>query len=204
MAELADVGALQLELMARAEGLRRYVQAKIPAKYHSTIAAEDVLQEVWIAAHRSFSRYVSNRPDGFDRWLWGIADHKLIDALKTAGRLKRGGHVHVEHAGFGRRQSLTDLFGRVAGSGRTPSREVAAREVAHAVQIALGRLPEDWRTAIRLRYLEGKSLAEIAHAMQKTEAAVNGILFRALRELRTRLGDLAKFLSGAGSLSGSA
>lgn len=198
---LMDAGELQVELMTRAERLHRYVRGKIPAKMRAVVTPEDVLQEVWIAAHSGYANYVCNRPDGFDRWLIGIANHKLIDSLKTAGRLKRGGNVRVHHAGSKRGESLTDLFGRVAGDGKTPSRVVASREAAHAVQIALSRLPDDWRKAIQLRYLEGLSLGEIARAMEKTDAAVHSILYRGLRELRTRLGDLAKFFSDAGSQS---
>lgn len=192
---------LQLELMARAETLRRYVQAKIPPRFRALIAPEDVLQEVWIAAYSGYSTYKSARPDGLDRWLIGITNHKLIDSLKTAGRIKRGGNMRIAQAGADRRKSMVDLFGRLAASGRTPSREVAADEAANALQVALSQLPEERRLAIQMRHLEGLSLAEIAHRMQKTEAAVHSILFRGLRELRRRLGDIARYFTDTRSLS---
>jgi len=197
-----DEAALQAELLARAEALRQYVQAKIPAKFRAVIPAEDVLQEVWIAALRSFSKFEPGRPDAFDRWLMGITNHKLLDALKAAGRLKRGGGARIAHAADNRRTSLTDLFARVASPGKTPSRDVAASEAAHAVQIALSRLPDDRRRAIQMRYLEERSRPEIAREMERSEAAVNSLLFNGLRDLRARIGDVARFFSDARSSDG--
>lgn len=201
---LTDGAWLQVELLARAERLRRYVEDRIPDKFQAVITPEDVLQEVWIAALSSFPSYSSARPDGLDRWLMGITNHKLIDFLKSAGRTKRGGDVQIVPARADRRKSLVDLFERVRAPGRTPSREVAASEAVHAVQIALSQLPADWRKVIQMKYLEGQSLVEIGHRMRKTEAAVHSLLYRALQELRARLGDVAKFFSDVRSLSGGA
>jgi RNA polymerase sigma-70 factor (ECF subfamily) len=196
-ASSADDVALQLQLMRRADSLYRYVHSKIPTKFRAAIAVEDVLQEVWIAAHRRFSGFNPARPDALDRWLMGITHHKLIDALKTAGRLKRGGGARIVRAAHDRRTSLCDLFARVASPGRTPSRDAAASEAAHAVQIALSRLPEDRRRAIRMRYIEGRSRPEIARQMRKSEAAVNGLIFRGLQDLRAHLGNATRFFSDA-------
>ena len=183
--------------MSRADGLYRYIQSKIPAKFQAVIAAEDVLQDVWIGAYRGLSSFNPSRPDALDRWLTGITNHKLIDAIKTAGRLKRGGGAKVVRAAHSRRMSFCDLFARVASPHRSPSRDAAASEVAHAVQIALSRLPADWRRAIRMRFIEGQSQQEIARHMGRTEAAVNGLLFRGLQGLRDRLGDATRFFSDA-------
>lgn len=195
----ADDLALQEQLLERAEMLYRYIDAKIPAKFRAVIAPEDILQEVWIGAFDSFSRFNPRGPDAVDRWLMGITNHKLIDAMKTAGRLKRGGGARHVRAAHNRMTSLNDLFARVASPRRTPSRDVAAKEAAHATQIALSRLPDDRRHAIQMRYLEGRSRPEIAHRMQKSEAAVNSLLFHGLRDLRRRLGDAARFFSDAQS-----
>jgi RNA polymerase sigma factor (sigma-70 family) len=132
----------------------------------------------------------------------GITNHKLLDALKTAGRLKRGGSARIARAADRRRTSLTDLFARVASPGRTPSRDVAAAEAAHAVQIALSGLLADRRRVIQMRYLEERSRSEIAREMGKSEAAVNSLLFHGLRDLRARLGDVVRFFSDARSSDG--
>ena len=163
------------------------------------ISPEDILQDVWIAAFAHYSSFNPTKPGALDRWLMGIANHKLIDALKTAGRLKRGGGVQHVLAADSRRRSLCNLFARVASPRRTPSRDVGATEAAHAVQIALSQLSDDRRTAIQLRYLEGQTRVEIARRMQKSEAAVNSLLFNGLREMRRWMGDMAQFFSDARS-----
>jgi RNA polymerase sigma-70 factor (ECF subfamily) len=60
-------------------------------------------------------------------------------------------------------------------------------EVAASLAISLKRLPETQAEAIRLRYLEGCSLRDIAERMNKSELAVAGLLKRGLRSLRDEL-----------------
>jgi RNA polymerase sigma-70 factor (ECF subfamily) len=61
-------------------------------------------------------------------------------------------------------------------------------EAALALLDALHSLPETQAEAIRLRYLEGLTLAEIVDRMDKSETAVAGLLKRGLAKLRTTLG----------------
>lgn len=198
-AGLRDQAALQSYLMGRAEALRRYVAMKIPPEFGPVVAAEDVLQEVWIAAFRGVSRFRATGPDAFDRWLVTIANRKLLDALKSARRLKRGGHARVFLGTAGRRSSLAGLIGCLSASQKTPSRDTSTRESARLVRSELSRLPEDRRRAIQMRYLEGYPPSEIAGKMHKSVSAVNSLLFRGLRELRARLGDAKRFFSDARS-----
>jgi RNA polymerase sigma factor (sigma-70 family) len=88
-----------------------------------------------------------------------------------------------------------ELLDCLAAKQRTPSREVSVKEATHAVRIALSSLPEKRRQAIWMRHIEGKSLAEIAQAMRKTNPAVNSLLFNGLRQLRRRLGCADRFFS---------
>lgn len=58
-----------------------------------------------------------------------------------------------------------------------------------AVSDAVARLPRDQRTAIHLHYYEGLSIAEVAHVVGASEAAVTKRLSRARETLRHTLGD---------------
>jgi RNA polymerase sigma factor (sigma-70 family) len=197
-----DAQTLQSELLLRVDALYEYVAARIPPRLRPEVAPEDVLQEVWIGAFTTISSYNPSKPYAFDRWLTGVVNHKLVDALKAATRLKRGGGARRVPAACGRRSSLYDLFARLASPRGTPSREYGTREAACALQIALSRLPVDRRTAVRMRYLEGRSRPEIAQRMQKSEAAVNSLLFCGLRDLRRFLGDAAQYFSDVRSSEG--
>ena len=194
-----DPGEVQKILAVRAESIRCYLDRKIPARVRSTLSAEDVLQEVWLAAFQSLTPEVRDP----DRWLMTLANSKLVDALRAGRRLKRGGHETIISAAQ-QRSSYDDLLTRLDSRQRTPSREVSAQEARHAVQIAMSALPEDRRQAVQLRHIEGRSRKEVAEIMNKTEAAVNSLLFRGLNELRGRVGDIARLLSDAGPTESSA
>ena len=188
---------LQELLLTHANRLHRQAARKVPPRFKSVISAEDILQEVSIAAFRGVPSFRADRPDAFDRWMTTLVERKVVDACRAARTLKRGGGRRTVKAKRSRASSFVDLFDHVVSSGRSPSREVSAKEAVHAVRIALGSLPDDRRRAIWMRYIEGLPLAEIAEAMHKTNAAVNSLLFNGLRQLRRRLGRSAKFFSDA-------
>jgi RNA polymerase sigma-70 factor (ECF subfamily) len=189
-----DAIHLQRHLLARAESLRGYIATKIPPPLAGSLSAEDVLQETFVAAFRSVHSFVPTGPEALDRWLITIANRKLIDALKTAQRVKRGGQGEELHERPKHTSSLAGLLARL-----TPSREFSVREAADAVHRALRGLGDDRRQAIRMRFVDGLSLKQIARKMGKSYATVNSLLFHGLRELRSRLGDAAKFFSDARS-----
>ncbi len=172
---------------------------KTPIELQHVISAEDVLQEVWIAAFRGLPGFRPQGEDAVDRWLTRIAQRAMINAVKAWGRVKRGGRRRQVHRDPDRASSLADLFARVASPGRTPSSEAAVTEAVDAVQVALASLPPARREAIWMRYIEGQLPEAIAKTMNKTPGAVNGLLFHGLRQLQERLGDAGKFLSDAPS-----
>jgi RNA polymerase sigma factor (sigma-70 family) len=186
--------------LGRAEGLYRYLEERIPPRFAAVITPDDVLQDVWISAFRGFSSFEAADDEALDHWLRTIASRKLLDLLKAARRAKRGGSGQgSSRASEKGTRSYVDLVARVASTHRTPSRETSAKEAAFAVQIALSDLGPEQRTALRLRYVEGRSLDEIASAMNKSAVAVNGLLFRGLRQLRRRLGRAGRYFSDSAS-----
>jgi RNA polymerase sigma factor (sigma-70 family) len=186
---------LQCLLLARAGGLRRLVEQKIPARFKSVIAADDVLQDVWISAFRSFGEFRPEEPGAFDHWLLAIVNRRLADTIRSASARKRGGACHVLHAGGSEPVSWTDLFARLSTNGRTPSGEASAQEATLAVQIALGGLSDARRQAVCLRLIEGRSREEVALAMQKSGAEVSRLIRQGLRDLRQSLRHAGRFFS---------
>ena len=199
-----DRATLHRELVPHVVRLRQYVQRQVPARLRSTISADDVLQEVWLAAYRTVSTFSPDGPGSVERWLRTIANSKLVDAIRWARRKKRGGDRRNIRDMQRRVSSLSNLFTLVQAPQKTPSSAFSTIENAHAISIALGYLPEDRRRAIYLRHIEGRSHKEIASDMERTEAAVNSLLHNGLRELRVLLGDAAKYFSDARSSQGGA
>ena len=193
--ERIDEDQLLQILNARAPRLRRYLAKKTPTELQHVVSAEDVLQEVWIAAFRGLPGFRLEGKDAVDRWLTCIAQRVMINAVKAAVRVKRGGRHKFVRQDPDRASSLADLFAHVASPGRTPSSEAAVTEAVDAVQVALATLPPARRRAIWMRYIEGQSQEEIAKAMKRTPGAVNGLLFHGLRQLQDRLASASKLLS---------
>ncbi|MFH1417610.1 MAG: RNA polymerase sigma factor [Planctomycetota bacterium] len=190
--------ALLRGMRLRAPRLRNYLAMRIPSELRRLISAEDVLQEVWIAAFQGLSGFRADGEDALDRWLTCLAQRKMVNAINTATRVKRGGRLRIVHEAD-RASSLADLFARVVSPGRTPSSEAAATEAVDAMQIAIASLPDARREAIWMRFIEGRSPDAIAQAMGRTKSAVNGLLFHGLRQLQAQLGNAGKYLSDAAS-----
>lgn len=190
---------LHRELLPRVQRLRRYVQRKIPHRLRASVSADDILQETWVAAYRTVSTFVPDGPDAVDRWLTTIANSRIVDVVRAARRRKRDGLRRRICDASGRLSSLGELFARIQSPQKTPSSEFRAIERAHAVSMALNQLKEDRRRAVYMHYIEGCSQKEIAARIEKTEAAVNSLLYHGLLEMRSVLGDAAKYFSDVDS-----
>jgi RNA polymerase sigma-70 factor (ECF subfamily) len=77
----------------------------------------------------------------------------------------------------------------LAADDSSPSQRVLWEERMLELAEALARLPEDQRTALELRYLEGLSVAEICGRMGRGTSSVANLLYRGLKALRERLVD---------------
>jgi RNA polymerase sigma-70 factor (ECF subfamily) len=75
----------------------------------------------------------------------------------------------------------------LAAERSSPSHQAVRQEDLLRLAEALGRLPEDQRSAVELHHLEGRTLAEIAQVLGRSRSAVASLVFRGLRNLRQRL-----------------
>jgi RNA polymerase sigma-70 factor, ECF subfamily len=168
------------------------VDQKLPTELRSTIAPEDIIQDVFATAFRNIGAFRPEGADAFYRWLTAIADNRIIDTVRAHNSAKRGGG----RAAVGpERSSIAALIDLVAVNDRTPSRSAGGHEAAAAVQVALAGLKLEYREALTLRYLEGLGVAETAERLGKTEPAVHKLCSRGLQSLRESMGEANKYLS---------
>jgi RNA polymerase sigma-70 factor, ECF subfamily len=148
---------------AFAELVRQYQSALrrvADSRLGSTEAAEDVVQETFLAAYKS--RHTYDEQFGFRTWLWTIL---LNQCRRYAGRLAQRGHVVSLDAQ--NRPDGTEPIG-LADTGADPSALVGllAEERRELLEKLLGQLSAVQADALRLRFFGDLKFQEIADAMQ--------------------------------------
>ena len=121
-------------------------------------------------------------------WLREILKHKLADALRDQQRDKRD--VRRECTiDEGIDASFSRTEGWLVSMQSSPSQKAVKQEDLLRLSQALTELPEAQREVIVLHHLQGQKLADVAAEINRSEAAVAGLLFRGLRTLHSLLGD---------------
>jgi RNA polymerase sigma-70 factor (ECF subfamily) len=132
---------------------------------------EDVAQEAFIKAYRALPNFRGE--SAFYTWLYRIAINTAKNHLVAQGRrAPTQTEADIEDA-----ENFDD--GDSLRTEDTPDRMLLSKQVAEAVNRAIERLPEDLRTAIVLRELEGLSYEEIAVSMNCPIGTVRSRIFRA-------------------------
>ncbi|MCG6952114.1 MAG: RNA polymerase sigma factor RpoE [Betaproteobacteria bacterium] len=140
---------------------------------------EDVMQEAFIKAYRALPAFRGD--SAFYTWLYRIGINTAKNYLAAMGR---------------RAPTSTDLEAEEAESHvdgerlrdlNTPENLMLSREIADTVNSTIDSLPEELRTAIQLRELEGMSYEEIAGIMGCPIGTVRSRIFRAREAIAERL-----------------
>jgi RNA polymerase sigma-70 factor (ECF subfamily) len=132
---------------------------------------EDVAQEAFIKAYRALPNFRGE--SAFYTWLYRIAINTAKNYLVAQGRrAPTQTETEIDDA-----ENFDD--GDALRTEDTPDRMLLSKQVAEAVNRAIERLPEELRTAIVLRELEGLSYDEIAASMNCPIGTVRSRIFRA-------------------------
>jgi RNA polymerase sigma-70 factor (ECF subfamily) len=177
---LLDLYRNYLRLLARFE-IGRRLQGKLDAS--------DLVQETFLEAHRHFARFQGTSEPQLVSWLRQILAAKVANLLRhylgTQGRdvrLERELAVELDN-------SSRKLDVKLIAPLSSPSQQAARREQAVLLADALERLPADYREAIVLRHLEGRSFPDIAERMGRSVDSVQKLWLRGLARLRRAFGE---------------
>ncbi len=138
----------------------------------------DVAQEAFIKAYRALPRFRGD--SAFYTWLYRIAINTAKNYLVAQGRRPPATDVDAEEAVYvegGARLSDRD----------TPEQLVQRDEVERVIFDTIDGLPEELRTAITLREMEGLSYEEIAETMDCPIGTVRSRIFRAREAIEIKL-----------------
>ena len=146
---------------------------------------EDVTQEAFIKAYRALPQFRGD--SAFYTWLYRIAINTARNWQTSNSRRPVTSSIVETNEGetFDGIDNLTDIS--------TPESMLASRQIAETVNAAMQALPEELRTAILLREIEGMSYEDIAQSMSCPIGTVRSRIFRAREaiasELKSVLGD---------------
>ena len=145
---------------------------------HDSDEARDVAQEAFIKAYRAIGRFRGD--SAFYTWLYRIAINTAKNYLVASGRRPPRSDIDAQDAE--QYEGATGLKEYA-----TPERLLLKDEIQEAIAAAIDDLPEDLRTAITLRELEGLSYEEIAQTMECPIGTVRSRIFRARDAIDKRL-----------------
>ncbi|WP_089375147.1 RNA polymerase sigma factor RpoE [Methylobacillus rhizosphaerae] len=140
---------------------------------------EDVVQESFIKAYRALPSFRGD--SAFYTWLYRIGINTAKNYLVAMGRRPQAtGDIEIEDA-----ENFDD--GDELRTMDTPETELMSKEIAQTVNDTVASLPEELRTAITLREIEGLSYEEIATMMDCPIGTVRSRIFRARETIAQKL-----------------
>jgi RNA polymerase sigma factor RpoE len=140
---------------------------------------EDVTQEAFVKAYRALPSFRGD--SAFYTWLYRIGINTAKNYLVSMGRRAptATNYDSEEAEGFDDGDQLRDL--------NTPENLLVSKQIAQTVNQSMDRLPEELRTAIMLREIEGMSYEDIAKIMNCPIGTVRSRIFRAREAIAEQL-----------------
>jgi RNA polymerase sigma-70 factor (subfamily 1) len=168
--------------------LRLLAGLQIDPRLRTKLDPSDVVQDTLLQAHTNRGQFRGRGDGEMAAWLRQILANQLAQALRSFGRQRR--NVALERSiEVSLEKSASHLEAWLAAEHSSPSQQAERNERLLRLADALAQLPDDQRTALELRHLQGESVADIAGQMGRSEPSVTGLLRRGLMTFRELLAD---------------
>ena len=168
--------------------LRVLARIEIGRKLQGKVDASDLVQEVFLDAHRYFPQFRGTAEPQFVQWLREILAGTLANQVRRYFgtqardlRLERSIVADLD-------RSSVALAGIAVDPHSSPSEQVMRGEQSLQVAEALSHLPPDYQTVIVLRHLEGLTFPQISERMERSVDSVEKLWLRGLTQLRKSFG----------------
>ncbi len=168
--------------------LRLLARLQLDPRLRARVDASDVVQQTFLQAHQALPGFRGGTSAELAAWLRQILARNLAHVVRDHGRDRRD---------VGRERSLEAaldasslrLEGWLAAEQSSPSQQAQRNEELLRLAQVLAGLPEAQREAVVLHYWQGWTTTEIGKHLDRSPAAVAGLLKRGLKELRKHLLD---------------
>jgi RNA polymerase sigma-70 factor (ECF subfamily) len=163
--------------------LQEIARRRLAHRRDRPVEPADAAQQAMYKAHRHSRQFLGKTEAEWRAWLRRILERVLADAFRR--RKRRAGHADPDRAGA----LPDDVPGRPHS---TPCQKAQREEQRQRLHAALGRLSEDERLALELRFFRVPpcSFREIARLLNRPSAkAVSGLVYRGQERLRELLSE---------------
>ena len=171
--------------------IRRLIDHRMDKLIQRRVDASDIVQDVLVEANRRLGEYLQNPTMPFRLWLRHMARDRLIDAHRrhrVASTRSVDREVPLVTSDDGDRSGV-DMAVQIADRELTPAAAATWHELERRFAAAVEELEEQDRQIVLLRHFEHLSTAEAADVLGLTKPAAGMRYLRAMRRLRTLLGE---------------
>jgi RNA polymerase sigma-70 factor (ECF subfamily) len=177
--------ALGKVLEAARQYLLSIARQELDADLRAKNSPSDMVQETFVEAQRDFGQFQGDTEDELLAWLRQLLLHR-VGKLRRRYRDTQKRRLAREVA-LGGDDSSDGPAGGLAANMLSPSGQAMEHEQDQALQAALGRLPEDYRRVITLRYQEQLPFEEIGRLLHRSPDAARKLWARAVEQLHEEL-----------------
>ena len=168
--------------------LRLIARLHIPAGLKGKLEPSDVVQDTLVKALQHLDQFRGRTESELAGWLRQILANTLANATRDMGRAKRdvGREVSIEQQVH---NSSARIEAFLAADQSSPSMAAARNEGLLQLAAAIEGLPDGQREAVTLYHLQQWPIDKVAEHMQKSAAAVAGLIKRGLKQIRETMAE---------------
>jgi RNA polymerase sigma-70 factor (ECF subfamily) len=197
-ARAGDQAALAELFAQHRDRLRRMVELRLDRRLQARVDASDVIQDGYLEIAQRLEAYFQDPKLPFFLWLRLVVGEQLIMIHRRhlGAQMRDAGLEVALYRGALPAASSAALAAHLLGEHTSPTQAAVRAERLLRVQEALDQLEPIDREVISLRHFELLSRAESARALGIEESAASKRYIRALKRLKTALGDQPGGLEG--------
>lgn len=186
-ARQGDPRAIDQLMDRHRNSLHRMVACRLHHGVAQRVDASDIVQETLLAASRRLADYLKDPSVPFHAWLRQVARDRLADAYRRELADKRD-VAREQNVYLGAKSSL-DPIAQIRDAQLTPATMLLRKEFEQRFHQAVEQLDEGSKEIILMRHTEQLTNSQVAELLDLSEAAAGMRYLRALRQLKSVLGE---------------